>query len=141
MTRASSTYVFMTCDIASRRTPCKAEQTSKLSHVCLVTTRRVSHLTLTATRQEICKQTRREKSADSCQHRQESDKKNTLKRRKHRAKTVRCFPLLSAFGSRFGSNGPATRLVDSYWRQITQCRGAQDLRRYKQRIHRHSIIV
>ena len=45
------------------------------------------------------------------------------------------------FGSRFGSNGPATRLVDSYWRQITQCRGAQDLRRYKQRIHRHSIIV
>ena len=29
--------------------------------------------------------------------------KNPLKRRKHRAKTVRCFPLLSAFGSRFGS--------------------------------------
>ena len=25
-------------------------------------------------------------------------------RRKHRAKTVRCFPLLSAFGSSFGSN-------------------------------------
>ena len=30
-------------------------------------------------------------------------KKNPLIRRKHRAKTVRCFPLLSAFGSRFGS--------------------------------------
>ena len=30
-------------------------------------------------------------------------KKNPLIRRKHRAKTVRCFPLLSAFGSSFGS--------------------------------------
>ena len=45
----------------------------------------------------------RKRSADSCQHKLESDKKNPLKRRKHRAKTVRCFPLLSAFGSRFGS--------------------------------------
>ena len=74
-------------------------------------------------------------------HRYIQRKAMTHKLRKHRAKTVRCFPFLSAFGSRFGSNGPATRLVDSYWRQITQCRGAQDLRRYKQRIHRHSIIV
>lgn len=46
---------------------------------------------------------RQEKLAGPCQHKLESDKKNPLKRRKHRAKTVRCFPLLSAFGSRFWS--------------------------------------
>ena len=43
------------------------------------------------------------KLADSCQHKLESAKKRTHKYRKHRAKTVWCFPLLSAFGSRFGS--------------------------------------
>ena len=85
---------------------------SRRSHVCLGTTRRVSHLTLTATLQETCKPTQQERLADSCQHKLESDKKNPLKRRKHRAKTVRCFPLLSAFGSRFGSNAFAAWLVD-----------------------------
>ena len=55
---------------------------------------------------------RQEKLADSCQHKLESDKKNPLKRRKHLAKTVRCFPLLSAFGSRFWSSAFAAWLVD-----------------------------
>ena len=36
-------------------------------------------------------------------HRYIQRKAMTHKLRKHRAKTVRCFPFLSAFGSRFGS--------------------------------------
>ena len=45
-------------------------------------------------------------------HRYIQRKAKPHKYRKHRAKTVRCFPLLSAFGSRFGSNAFAAWLVD-----------------------------
>ena len=45
-------------------------------------------------------------------HRYIQRKAKPHKYRKHRAKTVRCFPLLSAFGSRFWSSAFAAWLVD-----------------------------
>ena len=51
-------------------------------------------------------------------HRYIQRKAMTHKLRKHRAKAVRCFPLLSAFGSSFGSNG--SDLQNRFFKEIDQ---------------------
>ena len=63
------------------------------SHVCLGTTRRVSHLTLTATLQETCKPTQQERLADSCPRKQGSGKKEHSQTQKAPGKNC---PVLSA---------------------------------------------